>query len=110
MDISFSLHKCVFELTLLFSLFVPIKNVCPPSSKAVGMARLGQPTQKIVYGTLEELSRVDFGGPLHCMALCGELHPLELEILQYFEVKPEDIMVEKDEEEDPDKSDSEPDL
>jgi diphthine synthase len=47
---------------------------------AVGMARLGQPTQKIVFGTLAELRDVDFGGPLHCLALCGELHPLEHEV------------------------------
>jgi diphthine synthase len=53
---------------------------------AVGMARLGQPTQKIVYGTLAQLRRVDFGPPLHCLALCGELHPLETEILAYFQV------------------------
>ncbi|CAM9926821.1 unnamed protein product [Ectocarpus fasciculatus] len=50
------------------------------SSKGVGMARLGQKTQKIVYGTLDELLRVDFGGPLHCMALCGDMHALEEEV------------------------------
>lgn len=41
-------------------------------TKAVGMARLGQPTQLIVYGTLNELIRVDFGAPLHSLALVGE--------------------------------------
>jgi diphthamide biosynthesis methyltransferase len=47
---------------------------------AVGMARLGQSTQRIVFGTLGDLRTVDFGGPLHCLALCGELHPLEQEV------------------------------
>ena len=62
------------------------------------MARLGQATQmvttqsffvnsllfQIVYGTLEELLTVDFGLPLHCLALCGETHPLELEVLNTY--------------------------
>ena len=35
---------------------------------------------QIVYGTLEELLQVDFGAPLHCLALCGEMHALEEEV------------------------------
>ena len=60
---------------------------------AVGMARLGQPTQRIVYGTLGELLKVDFGPPLHCLALCGETHPLETEILEYFQVKADEMVL-----------------
>lgn len=55
------------------------------------MARLGQETQKIVYGTLAELITVDFGPALHCLALCGDTHPLELELLEHFKVKLCDI-------------------
>lgn len=54
---------------------------------AVGCARLGQPDQKIVAGTLAELAGVDFGEPLHCMVICGELHPCEVELLEFFKVK-----------------------
>jgi diphthine synthase len=50
------------------------------------MARLGQPTQLIVSGTLAELLRVDFGEPLHCLALCGTTHPLEDDVLDLFKV------------------------
>lgn len=50
----------------------------------VGMARLGQKDQCIIAGTLEELTSQDFGGPLHCMIICGELHDLELQFLQRF--------------------------
>ena len=39
----------------------------------------------MVYGTLEELLVVDFGAPLHCLALCGEVHPLELEVCMRIE-------------------------
>ena len=40
-------------------------GTCAPGRLAIGLARLGQPTQQIVAGTLEELLCVDFGGPLH---------------------------------------------
>lgn len=53
---------------------------------AVGVARLGQPTQLILSGTLAQLRDVDFGEPLHSMVICGELHPLEQEMIRYFDV------------------------
>jgi diphthine methyl ester synthase len=56
---------------------------------ACGLARLGQPTQLIVYGTLKQLLEVDFGPPLHSLALCGEMHPLETDVLEQFRVTEE---------------------
>jgi diphthine synthase len=53
----------------------------------VGLARLGQPTQQIVAGTLQELQEVDFGEPLHSLIVCGELHELELELLKEYLVE-----------------------
>jgi diphthine synthase len=53
----------------------------------VGLARMGQPTQKMVAGTLEELTKVDMGGPLHSLIICGDLHDLELEVLKEFLVE-----------------------
>lgn len=50
----------------------------------VGLARLGQPTQQIVAGTLRELLEQDFGEPLHSLIVCGELHDLELEVLNEY--------------------------
>eukprot|EP00899_Mesostigma_viride_P019673 jgi/Mesvir1/27707/Mv07415-RA.1 len=52
----------------------------------VGMARLGTATQMIAFGTMEQLLSVDFGPPLHCLVICGEVHPTELEILELFQV------------------------
>jgi diphthine synthase len=43
----------------------------------IGCARVGQPTQMLVSGTMEEVLGVDFGAPLHCFIICGEMHPLE---------------------------------
>mmetsp|Transcript_7985 Transcript_7985/g.11397 ORF Transcript_7985/g.11397 Transcript_7985/m.11397 type:complete len:310 (-) Transcript_7985:188-1117(-) len=56
----------------------------PSKTLCVGMARLGQSDQAIVAGTMEELVHCDLGEPLHCMAICGEVHDLELEYLKQF--------------------------
>ena len=50
----------------------------------VGMARLGHPDQLIIAGTLDELGEADFGGPLHCLIVCGEVHELEWEALEVY--------------------------
>ncbi|XP_065525634.1 diphthine methyl ester synthase isoform X3 [Lathamus discolor] len=52
----------------------------------VGLARVGAPDQKIASGTLEQMSTVELGGPLHSLIVTGTLHPLELEMLQLFPV------------------------
>jgi diphthine synthase len=59
----------------------------PSETLCVGMARLGQKDQCIIAGTLEELKEQDFGEPLHCMMICGEVHDLELEFLRNFMVE-----------------------
>jgi diphthine synthase len=63
-----------------------LKTGClTPQSWAIGMARVGQATQQIVSGPLEELLKVDFGGPLHSLVLpAAELHPLEIEMFFHF--------------------------
>ncbi|EQC30504.1 diphthine synthase [Saprolegnia diclina VS20] len=62
------------------------ENVYSRDTMCVGMARLGQPTQCIVAGTMQELLTVDFGGPLHCLAIAGDVHILEQEMLDHFSV------------------------
>ena len=59
----------------------------PDKTLCVGLARLGQEDQCIIAGTLEELKVADFGAPLHCLVICGEVHDLELESLRPFLVQ-----------------------
>lgn len=59
----------------------------PGTTLFVGLARLGQPTQQIVAGTLQELQTIDFGKPLHSLIACGELHELEFEVLKEYLVE-----------------------
>ena len=69
------------EETLQQNVYSPSKTLC------VGLARMGQETQCIKAGTLEELKEYDFGGPLHSLVVCGHLHDLELEVLKEFLVE-----------------------
>ena len=69
------------------------EGVVTGDSLAVGMARLGQSSQKIVFGTVNQLIKVDFGTPLHCLTICGEIHPLESEFLKLYQVKEEEMVL-----------------
>eukprot|EP00871_Galdieria_phlegrea_P000027 jgi/Galph1/1024/GphlegSOOS_G5783.1 len=54
----------------------------------VGLARIGQETECIAYGTLEQLSTYPFGPPLHSLIIPGDLHFLEKEHLELFRICP----------------------
>jgi diphthine methyl ester synthase len=59
----------------------------PQSTLCVGLARMGQSTQQIVVGTLNELQNYDCGGPLHSLIITGgNLHDMELEFLQAYKI------------------------
>lgn len=61
------------------------EGICKPDSLAIGCARIGTDTQKIVAGTLEELVNVDFGGPLHSLVLIGSrMHEMEAEFVKEY--------------------------
>lgn len=63
------------------------EGICKPDSLAIGCARIGTPTQKIVAGSLDELLHVDFGGPLHSLVLVGSrMHHMEAEFIREFAV------------------------
>ncbi|GAA5923341.1 diphthine synthase [Sporobolomyces koalae] len=57
------------------------RTLNPASTLAISLSRVGDPSQKFVSGTLEELSKLDedaFGGPLHSFVIVGHrFHALE---------------------------------
>lgn len=58
-----------------------------PNSLAVGAARVGAADQKLVAGTLQELSEVEMGRPLHSLVLLGrKAHDLEKDYIRQFAV------------------------
>lgn len=57
-----------------------------PETLAVGMSRLGAPDQQMVAGSMQQLLDVDFGPPLHCLIIAGDVHVIEEEILQFYRV------------------------
>eukprot|EP00123_Amoebidium_parasiticum_P021269 comp64517_c0_seq1/m.47968 comp64517_c0_seq1/g.47968 ORF comp64517_c0_seq1/g.47968 comp64517_c0_seq1/m.47968 type:complete len:279 (-) comp64517_c0_seq1:26-862(-) len=60
------------------------EKVYDEDTLCVGLARVGQPTQKIVAGRMGSMRDVDFGGPLHSFVIAGKCHDLELEALLPF--------------------------
>lgn len=66
------------------------EGVWGPDSLAVGAARVGAADQKLVAGTLQELSQVDMGPPLHSLVLLGRrAHDLEKDYIRQFAVNAE---------------------
>jgi len=66
-------------------------SLLPPSQTlALSLSRIGTSTQRIISGTLLELSQLDeeeFGPPLHSVIIVGKrLHPLELEFAGQFAI------------------------
>lgn len=50
----------------------------------IGLARVGQPTQKIVSGTMKELLSIDFGEPLHSVVIPGHQHFIEEQMYGFY--------------------------
>lgn len=50
----------------------------------MGLARVGAEDQRIVVATLEQMTTVDVGGPLHSLVIPGHMHPLEKDMLRLF--------------------------
>ncbi|CAA2993587.1 probable diphthine methyl ester synthase [Olea europaea subsp. europaea] len=50
----------------------------------VGLARVGSEDQVIVAGSMKQLLTIDFGPPLHCLVIVGDVHPVEKEMLEFY--------------------------
>jgi len=62
-------------------------SVYGKDSLAIGISRLGSSDQNFAVGTLEELSRLDFGPPLHSLVLIGNrIHDMEIDYIKEFAV------------------------
>ncbi|XP_057782111.1 probable diphthine methyl ester synthase [Salvia miltiorrhiza] len=52
----------------------------------VGLARVGCEDQMIVAGSMKQLLTIDFGPPLHCLVIVGDTHPVEQEMLYFYQI------------------------
>ena len=57
-----------------------------PDTWALALARVGGPTQRIVYAPLSTLVHTDMGAPLHCLVIPGAVSPIEEEFLAEFKL------------------------
>lgn len=63
------------------------EGICKPQSLAIGVARVGAGDQRMAAGTLEQLSQVDLGSPLHSLVLLGSrTHYLERDFIREYAV------------------------
>merc|ERR1712241_229474 len=53
----------------------------------IGVARVGQDSQKLVSGKLKELLLVDMGEPLHSLVIPGKMHELEQNAVDYLKIE-----------------------
>lgn len=63
------------------------KGAYSKDTKCFGLARVGQPTQKIVGARMADFldeEKIDMGPPLHSFIICGELQCLEEDCYQHF--------------------------
>ncbi|BFZ63329.1 diphthine synthase [Saitoella coloradoensis] len=61
------------------------ESVYTPNTIAIGVSRIGSHDQRIVAGTLQELSEADLGPPLHSLVLLGSrVHELEVDYIREF--------------------------
>ncbi|MBD3259537.1 diphthine synthase [Candidatus Woesearchaeota archaeon] len=60
------------------------ENVFEAGTMCLGCARLGSNKQIIKYAEAQELEHLDFGEPLHCLIVPGELHFMEEKVLELF--------------------------
>jgi diphthine synthase len=58
------------------------EKIFTKKTMCIGVARLGSDKPKIIYGSAEELLRIDFGEPLHALIIPGELHFVEEEAVK----------------------------
>ena len=63
------------------------KGLITKETPCVGLARIGSDTQKIAYGQLNQVKKIEFGPPLHCLIFPSKLHFMEEEGLSEFMVK-----------------------
>lgn len=69
------------KVIIRFSYFVAFTDQC----LAVGLARVGCEDQCIVACSLQDMTSVDLGPPLHCLVIpAKEMHPLEIEFLRQY--------------------------
>ncbi|MBD3319036.1 diphthine synthase [Candidatus Woesearchaeota archaeon] len=63
------------------------KGLLTKKTKAIGCARLGSKDAVIHYGTLEALTRQEFGNAPYCLIIPGVLHFMEEETLQLYTIR-----------------------
>lgn len=84
-----TIHTCIEQLLEIE--LERKEGVTTAQSLCVGVARMGavegDQKQLMVSGTMDELLKVDFGGPLHSFVVCGDVDEFEKQMLDLIGVQ-----------------------
>ena len=62
------------------------QGIISQDTLVIGIARLCEPDEKIAFGKLKDIRKVDFGKELHCIVIPSKLSEIELNLLNYYKV------------------------
>jgi diphthine synthase len=57
------------------------EKVITPKTYAIGVARIGNENEQIIFGQINEIKEKDFKEPLHSLIIPGKIHDIEMEML-----------------------------
>lgn len=60
------------------------ENIFKKDTLCIGISKLGSDNQKIISGPSEKLLNINFGEPLHCLIVPGNLHFIEEDMIKFF--------------------------
>ncbi|XP_057766079.1 probable diphthine methyl ester synthase isoform X2 [Salvia miltiorrhiza] len=72
--------------TAIEQLLEVVQNQHDSDTMCVGLARVGCEDEMIVAGSMKQLLAIDFGPPLHCLVIVGDTHPVEQEMLHFYQI------------------------
>jgi len=61
-------------------------QVYTPETICIGLSRVGHDDQQIISGPMKELIKIDFGAPLHAVVIPGNMHFMEKEHVDSYQI------------------------
>lgn len=77
-----TINECLNQFLLLEQ--EKKQNLITKNTKVIACARIGNNDFIVKYDTVEKLLKLDFGKPLHCLIIPGELHFMEEDFLKSY--------------------------
>lgn len=87
---------CIYYALYLSVIFYKYILEFDEKTICIGVARVGSDEEQIQVGSLQQMSLIDLGGPLHSLVVVGRTHPLERDLLRQYAIDEESLLLLKD--------------